>query len=160
MPRLSNGHPDLNGYWYRRLPPLTPVRKEGESIILDPDAPREHLPPSGNDEELLPGFPTYKPEFLDRVKALKDKQVTYDPAYTCGPPGVPRIGPPQRIIQTERELAILYDDLNGNFCASFRPTAARIARLVRRTSPASPIPFPSTRHLMVILSAAGRETRS
>ena len=66
-PRLSNGHPDLNGYWYRRLPPLTPVRKEGESIILDPDAPSDHRPPSGNDEELLPGFPKYKPEFLDRV---------------------------------------------------------------------------------------------
>jgi len=114
-PRLSNGHPDLNGYWYRRLPPLTVVRKEGESIILDPDAPVDHLPPSGNDEELLPGFPKYKPEFLDRVKDLKDKQVQYDPAYTCGPPGVPRIGPPQRIFQNEREVVILYDDLNGNF---------------------------------------------
>jgi len=114
-PRLSNGHPDLNGYWYRRLPPLTVVRKEGESIILDPDAPVDHLPPSGNDEELLPGFPKYKPEFLDRVKELKDKQVQYDPAYTCGPPGVPRIGPPQRIFQNEREVVILYDDLNGNF---------------------------------------------
>jgi len=115
MPRLSNGQPDLNGYWYRRLPPLTAVRKEGESIILDPDAPRDHLPPSGNDDELLPGFPKYKPEFLDRVKDLQDKQVQYDPAYTCGPPGVPRIGPPQRIFQNEREVVILYDDLSGNF---------------------------------------------
>jgi hypothetical protein len=114
-PRLSNGHPDLNGYWYRRLPPLTAVRKEGESIILDPDAPRDHLPPCGHVAALLPGLPRYKPGFLERVKALQDKQVQYDPAYTCGPPGVPRIGPPQRIIQTERELAILYDDLNGNF---------------------------------------------
>jgi hypothetical protein len=48
MPRLSDGHPDLNGYWYRRLPPVTPVRKEGASIILDPDAPRDHLPPSAD----------------------------------------------------------------------------------------------------------------
>jgi hypothetical protein len=115
LPRLSDGHPDLNGYWYRRLPPLTPVRKEGKSIILDPSAPPDHLPPSGNDDELLPGFPKYKPEFLARVQELKDKQVRYDPAYTCGPPGVPRIGPPQRIIQTTRELVILYDDLSGNF---------------------------------------------
>src|SRR5687767_1461769 len=114
-PRLSDGHPDLSGYWYRRLPPLVPVRKEGRSIILDPTAPRDHLPPSGNDDELLPGFPKYKPEFLERVKDLKDKQVLYDPAYTCGPPGVPRIGPPQRIFQNEREVVILYDDLSGNF---------------------------------------------
>src|SRR5688500_17959801 len=85
MPRLSNGRPGLNGYWYRRLPPLTPVRREGASIILDPNASRDHLPPSGNDEALLPGFPNYKPDFLDRVKDLTDKQVLYDPAYTCGP---------------------------------------------------------------------------
>jgi hypothetical protein len=129
-PRMADGHPDLNGYWYRRLPPLTPVRKEGASIILDPDGPRENLPPSGNDDELLPGFPKYKPEYLDRVKELKDKQVQFDPAYTCHPPGVPRIGPPQRIVQTPREVAILYDDLNGNF---FRliPTDGREHRKFR-----------------------------
>ena len=130
MPRLSDGHPDLNGYWYRRLPPLTAVRKEGTSIILDPAAPRDHLPPSGNDDELLPGFPKYRPEFLERVEDLKTKQVSYDPAYTCGPPGVPRIGPPQRIIQTERELAILYDDLNGNFWRVI-PTDGRSHRTTR-----------------------------
>jgi hypothetical protein len=113
--RTSDGHPDLNGYWYRRLPPLTPVRKEGASIILDPNAPRDNLPPSGNDDELLPGFPKYKPEYLAKVKELKDKQVQLDPAYTCHPPGVPRIGPPQRIVQTAREVVVLYDDLNGNF---------------------------------------------
>jgi hypothetical protein len=28
---------------------------------------------------------------------------------------VPRIGPPQRIVQTPREVVILYDDLNGNY---------------------------------------------
>ena len=115
MPRLADGHPDLNGYWYRRLPPLVPVRKEGASIILDPSSPRDNLPPSGNDDELLPGFPKYKPEYQGKVKELKDRQVQLDPAYTCHPPGMPRIGPPQRIVQTAREVVILYDDLNGNF---------------------------------------------
>jgi hypothetical protein len=130
MPRMADGHPDLNGYWYRRLPPLVAVRKEGASIILDPSAPRDHLPPSGNDDELLPGFPKYKPEYLGKVKELKDKQVQLDPAYTCHPPGIPRIGPPQRIFQTTREMAILYDDLNGNF---FRviPTDGREHRKFR-----------------------------
>ena len=115
MPRMADGHPDLNGYWYRRLPPLTPVRKEGASIILDPDGPRENLPPSGNDDELLPGFPKYKPEYLAKVKELSDNQVKFDTALQCQPPGVPRIGPPQKIVQTAREMVFLYDDLNGPF---------------------------------------------
>ena len=32
-PRLSNGHPDLNGYWYRRQAPMTPKR-DGNSVIM------------------------------------------------------------------------------------------------------------------------------
>jgi Carboxypeptidase regulatory-like domain len=68
-----------------------------------------------NDVALLPGTPKYKPEFLAKVKELDDNQVNVDPAFTCGPPGVPRIGPPQRIVQTAREVVLLYDDLNGNF---------------------------------------------
>jgi hypothetical protein len=148
-PRLSNGNPDLSGYWYRRLPPLVPVRREGRSIILDPSAPTDHLPPSGNDDPLLPGFPKYKPEFLDRVQELKDKQVAYDPAYTCGPPGVPRIGPPQRIIQNERELAILYDDLSGNFWRVV-PTDGRPHRTTRPPNLAG-----LTDHLAIDLSPHG-----
>jgi hypothetical protein len=148
-PRLGDGHPDLSGYWYRRLPPLTPVRKEGRSIILDPAAPSDHLPPSGNDDALLPGLPKYKPEFLGRVQELKDKQVAYDPAYTCGPPGVPRIGPPQRIIQNERELAILYDDLSGNFWRVI-PTDGRPHRASRPPNVAG-----LTEHLIVDPSPHG-----
>ncbi len=115
-PRMADGHPDLSGYWYRRLPPITPVRRVGESIILDRNAPRDpNEPPSGNAPELLPGTPTYKPEFLAKVNELDENQVFQDPAFTCGPPGIPRIGPPQRIVQTSREVVVLYDDLNGNF---------------------------------------------
>jgi hypothetical protein len=115
-PRTADGHPDMNGYWYRRLPPIRPVRRVGESIILDPSAPRDpNEPPSGNAPELLFGAPTYKPEFLAKVRDLDVNQVFEDPAFTCGPPGIPRIGPPQRIVQTPTEVVILYDDLNGNF---------------------------------------------
>jgi hypothetical protein len=37
---------------------------------------------------------------------------------------VPRIGPPQKIVQTARELVFLYDDLNGNFFRVVRMNAA------------------------------------
>ena len=114
-PRLSDGRPDLNGYWYRRRPPIATVRRSGTSVILDPAVRDPNRGPAGNDAALLPGEPKYKPEFLAKVKELDTNQVFQDPAFTCGPPGIPRIGPPQRIVQTAREVVLLYDDLNGNF---------------------------------------------
>ena len=114
-PRLPDGHPDLSGYWYRRRPPIPTVRRSGASVILDSTIRDPNRAPSGNDPSLLPGTPKYKPEFLAKVKELDTNQVHQDPAFTCGPPGVPRIGPPQRIVQTAREIVLLYDDLNGNF---------------------------------------------
>jgi hypothetical protein len=114
-PRLPDGRPDLNGYWYRRAAPTPVARRVGASLILDPTVRDPNRAPTGNDAALLPGTPKYKPEFLAKVKDLDTNQVRLDPAFTCGPPGVPRIGPPQRIVQTAREVVLLYDDLNGNF---------------------------------------------
>ena len=114
-PRMPDGHPDLSGFWYRRRPPIPTVRRSGGSVILDPTVRDPNRGPAGNDPSLLPGTPKYKPEFLAKVKDLDTNQVHQDPAFTCGPPGVPRIGPPQRIVQNGRELVLLYDDLNGNF---------------------------------------------
>ena len=50
-----------------------------------------------------------------------------DTALRCQPPGVPRIGPPDKIVQTAKEVVFLYDDLNGPF---FRivPTDGRAHR--------------------------------
>jgi hypothetical protein len=108
-PRTADGHPELSGMWYRRIAgPVT--QRVGKSIVLAPSAGGGVAATRYN-----PGEPKYKPQFLARVKELKDDQINVDPAFKCGPPGVPRIGPPQRIIQTSREIVILYDDLNGNF---------------------------------------------
>ena len=109
-PRTADGHPDLNGMWYRRVAgPVT--QRIGKSIVIStaPD-------PDGRARATYnPGTPKYKPEHLARVKELKDDQINVDPAFHCGPPGLPRLGPPQRIVQNAKEIAILYDDLNGNF---------------------------------------------
>lgn len=124
-PMTPDGHPDLNGYWYRRWAPIAPQR-EGESVIVKPawDGLRE----------IEPGIPTYKPEFLAKVEELNENQIYEDRTYACGAPGVPRIGPPQRIVQTPREVVILYDDLSGNF---FRviPTDGRPHRTSRAANP-------------------------
>ena len=113
-PRMPDGHPDLNGMWYRRVPPVPTVERIGKSIILNPRAPRDpNAPPSAITYNA--GTPPYKPELLAKVKELNQNQIYADPAYGCGAPGVPRIGPPQRIIQTAREVVILYDDMAGSF---------------------------------------------
>jgi hypothetical protein len=118
---MPDGHPDLNGYWYRRSAPIT-TKRDGESVVI--------VDSFASLREIHPGTPKYKPEFQAKVKELEKNQVHEDWTYTCGPPGVPRIGPPQRIFQTPREVVILYDDLNGNF---FRviPTDGRPHRTSR-----------------------------
>jgi hypothetical protein len=46
----------------------------------------------------------------------------------CEPPGVPRIGPPDKIVQTTREVVFLYEDVSGPFfrIVPLRPGVKRI----------------------------------
>jgi hypothetical protein len=133
-PRLPDGRPDLNGTWGPEA-----GRRGGGALKL-PDgsicvtncadlAPPAPAAARGGGAPAGPGrggaggpgaapqrnFPKYKPEYLAKVKELNDNQVKLDTALQCQPPGVPRIGPPQKIIQSAREVVFLYDDLNGPF---------------------------------------------
>jgi hypothetical protein len=114
-PKTADGHPDLNGVWHHFFGGL--VAKVGDnSFSLDfgqtvphaksggPPAPRAMPDPS----------PDYKQQFVAKVKMLNDNQVKEDHTLHCGPPGVPRIGPPQEIVQTSKQLVFLYADLTGN----------------------------------------------
>jgi hypothetical protein len=121
-PRLSDGRPDLSGMWYRRV--AGPVmRRVGKSLVRVTDAPE----PEDAGNRYNPGTPKYKAQYLAKIKELKDDQINVDPAFKCGPPGIVRIGPPQRIVATPSQVVVMYDDLNGNF---FRliPTNARAHR--------------------------------
>src|SRR5882672_1126968 len=108
-PKLPDGHPDLNGQWYHRIGPPVPQLKPGQSY----DA--AIAKPIGI-AQFNPGKPVYKPQYVAKVQA--------DPAWYCQPPGVPRVGPPQKIVQNAKELVFLYDDLNGNFFRVVRMNAA------------------------------------
>jgi hypothetical protein len=116
-PKLPDGHPDLNGQWHHRIGPPVPQLKPGQSY----DA--AIAKPIGI-AQFNPGKPVYKPEYVAKVKDLDERQVQVDPAWYCQPPGVPRIGPPQKIVQNAKELVFLYDDLNGNFFRVVRMNAA------------------------------------
>ena len=124
-PRLPGGRPDLNGMW---IPEgggrgAQGVKLPDGSICITNCA--DLLPPApaaagrggarGTAAAPQRNFPKYKPEYLAKVKELSDNQVKFDTALQCQPPGVPRIGPPQKIVQTAREVVFLYDDLNGPF---------------------------------------------
>lgn len=107
-PRLPDGHPDLNGQWHHRIGEPAPLIKPGESY----NAKAAHAPGIKVFQEPAA---VYKPEFQAKVKDLDEHSLDRDPSWSCGPPGVPRIGPPQKIVQTAKEVVFLYDDLTGNF---------------------------------------------
>jgi hypothetical protein len=124
-PRLADGKPDLNGTWDHLggIEFVRPQSLDGGSVCVVGCPPagaaraggagaRAGGPPAAPP---APNFPNYKREFLAKVADLSKRQVEVDTALQCQPPGVPRIGPPAKIVQTAREVLFLYDDVNGSF---------------------------------------------
>ena len=114
VPRLANGKPDLTGTWDNGagISFVRPVR-DGESICFfgcetAAAAPAGGPPPA-------PDRPRYRPEFQARVAELERRQVDMDPVLRCFPPGVPRIGPPDKIVQRADQAIFLYEDVSGSF---------------------------------------------
>ena len=118
-PRLPDGHPDLNGVWRANGFQFT-VEKNNGSINVSggpvvllgtPTALKsgvQHRPTTGN-------VPPYKPELEAKVNELDDKENKVDKVFYCGRPGVPRLGPPQQIVQTPGQVVFLYEDIAGEF---------------------------------------------
>jgi len=128
-PHIADGKPDLNGTWDRGgLAFVRPQTLPDGSICVIGCGPAPGTAPRGGGNPPAgaqggrgggpapaPNFPKYKPEFLGKVKDLSDRQVKTDTVLQCQPPGVPRIGPPAKIVQNAREVVFLYDDVNGSF---------------------------------------------
>jgi hypothetical protein len=114
--------PDLNGTWDHGRLEFVRAQNLGGGSVCILDCPQTAAAPNGPNVQggaraARPAatFPKYKPEFLGKVKDLSDRQVQTDTVLQCQPPGVPRIGPPQKIVQNSRELVFLYNDVNGGF---------------------------------------------
>jgi hypothetical protein len=117
-PRTADGHPDFNGTWDNGggIDFLNPQKLADGSICVTgcpPPATAAAGAPAG--ARPPPDRPRYKPELAARVSELDAKQVQFDPVLRCQPPGVPRIGPPDKIVQTAREIVFLYEDVSGPF---------------------------------------------
>jgi hypothetical protein len=113
-PRLANGKPDLNGTWDNGggIEFLKPQTLPDGSVCISNCPP---VPGAGPRARPAPDRPKYKPQFEAKVAALTKDQQKQDPVLRCRPPGVPRIGPPDKIIQTAREAVFLYEDVSGPF---------------------------------------------
>ena len=112
-PRMANGHPDLTGNWTfnamnwrygnRRC---GPTQQEGCSRALNQTMDFEFEAPS----RYGPNRPLYKPEFWDKVQELDMWTNKDDPVMTCQPLGVPREGPPRRIVQSANDVVFFYGE--------------------------------------------------
>jgi hypothetical protein len=133
-PKLADGKFDLNGTWDHLggIEFVRPQSLDGGSVCVVGCPPAAAAPRAGGAgargagggaaraggppaDPPAPNFPKYKPEFQAKVADLNKRQVETDTALQCQPPGVPRIGPPAKIVQTAREVLFLYDDVNGSF---------------------------------------------
>jgi len=121
-PRLADGKPDLNGTWENGggIDFLRPQTKADGSVCITgcaPVAPVAAPAPARAPAAapLPPDRPRYRPEFEARVADLKRRQQKEDGVLRCQPPGLPRIGPPDKIVQTAREVVFLYEDVSGPF---------------------------------------------
>ena len=121
VPRLSDGHPDLNGTWDNGsgIDFVQPQKGADGSVCIAgckpvaATAPPPPRPPAGRTPSA--SFPQYRPEFMAKVKDLDKHQVEDDPVLRCKDPGLPRIGPPDKIVQRPGEVVFLYDDVSGAF---------------------------------------------
>jgi hypothetical protein len=112
-PRMVNGHPDMTGNWNfnamnwrygnRRC---GPTQQEGCSRALNQTMDFEFEAPS----RFGPNRPLYKPEYWDKVQQLDMWTNKEDPVMSCQPLGVPREGPPRRIVQSANDIIFFYGE--------------------------------------------------
>ena len=116
LPRLANGNPDFNGVWYGGFQLGANALASGGSVcFVDCEEIDSGGAPGGVSSRPMPDRPNYRTEFQAEVDRLNEYQVHEDPVLKCANPGVPRLGAPDKIVHTEREIVFLYDDVNGGF---------------------------------------------
>jgi hypothetical protein len=136
-PRMPDGKPDLSGMWIAGAGGggAREYKVDEQGNIVDIFPSRRCGPTQINCTEyrnqsydgeftgrLNANRPTYKPEHWDRVQYLDMNTNTEDPLFICQPLGIPRVGPPARILQTANDVVFLYQGTG----ASSQPADYRV----------------------------------
>lgn len=121
-PRTPDGKPDLSGVWVGTAAGDLKPDAQGNITVLSrgrPCHPGQECKPginferdSGVRQRMDPNLPVYKPEHWARVEFLDVNGNFEDPEIKCYPDGLPRIGPPSKIVQTPTEMIFLYQAHN------------------------------------------------
>jgi hypothetical protein len=114
--RLPDGHVDFNGTWENGsgYDFIKPQKGDDGSICISGCKSPTGAAPAPR-VRVEPDRPKYKPEFAGKVEDLSKRQVETDPVLRCKAPGLPRIGPPDKIVQQANQVVFLYDDVSGSF---------------------------------------------
>jgi hypothetical protein len=81
-----------------------PNYRHGNNVYAERDG--------GMDQRYYANPPLYRPEFWERVRYLDVNGNVEDTTFICMPAGVPRMGPPARVIQSATDVVLLYDQRN------------------------------------------------
>ena len=124
-PRMGE-HPDLSGLWGGRAGRNGPKPDaSGNLNVLTRQRPCSRAQASSGAcepavnferdsglQQRLGKMPLYKPEFWAQVQHLDRDGSGLDPITVCRPAGVPRMGIPNKMVQTATELVMLYQSGN------------------------------------------------
>jgi len=124
-PRTPDGKPDLSGMWVAaaaggggggrayavdaqgNITDTFPSRRCGPSQVKCSEYTNQSVDGEFTGR-LNRNRPLYKPEHWDRVQYLDMNTNSEDPVFICQPLGLPRVGPPARIVQTANDVIFLY----------------------------------------------------
>ncbi len=128
-PRLRDGRPDLNGNWlgltgstFRVAFPTGEAGKGSINVGIASAAERGFMNQQGRETvgaaTRPAGSRVNQPSFKDPDELRRaDERYAIgnrtDKVAVCGHPGLPRVGAPNKIVQTDKELVFLYSDLAG-----------------------------------------------
>jgi hypothetical protein len=121
-PRTRDGTVDFSGLWVGTAGGDLKPDAQGNVTVLSrgrPCHPGQECKPainferdSGVRQRMNPNLPIYKPEHWARVEHLDVNGNLEDPEIKCYPEGIPRIGPPNKVVQTPTEVIFLYQRHN------------------------------------------------
>jgi hypothetical protein len=125
-PHTADGKVDLSGVWIAGAGgggggDLKPD-EQGNLTVLSrgrPCHPGQECKPainferdSGVRQRMSPNLPVYKAEHWEKVQDLDVNGNYKDPEIKCYPAGLPRVGAPNKIVQTPNEIIFLYQHHN------------------------------------------------